>query len=62
MQKRLVAVVLIAFIGLLISGCTLDPRDMPEVSPENGFWDRYLVYPLYVAIDWFTELLFNNYG
>lgn len=62
MQKRIVAIVLMICIGLLLAGCTLDPRNMPEVSPDNGFWDRYLVYPLYVSLDWFAELLFNNYG
>lgn len=62
LQKRIVAIVLMICIGLLLAGCTLDPRNMPEVSPDNGFWDRYLVYPLYVSLDWFAELLFNNYG
>lgn len=62
MQKRFVAIILIACVGLLVAGCTVDPRNMPEVSPENGFWDRYFVYPLYLALDWFAEILFSNYG
>lgn len=61
-QKRIVPIVLLVFLGLLATGCTLDPRSMPEVSPDNGFWDKYFVYPLYVSLDWFAELFFNDYG
>lgn len=61
-KKRFTIIFLIASIALMAVGCSADPRNMPEVDPENGFWDKYLVYPLYVALDWFADVLFDNYG
>lgn len=61
-KKRVFTVIMITSVVLLIAGCSADPRNMPPPSPENGFWDQFFVYPLNVALEWFADLLFSNYG
>lgn len=63
LTKRFVIAALIACAVLFIAGCSIDQiDDLPEIDPENGIWDKYFVYPLYLALDWFADLLFGSYG
>jgi YidC/Oxa1 family membrane protein insertase len=50
----------IAFL-LIASGCSMDPATNP-IEPENSIWDKYFVFPLSEALDWFALHLFNEYG
>lgn len=61
-KKRFLTVLLIALTFLLLVGCSVDPREMPPPSPDNGFWDRFFVFPLNVTLEWFADLLFSSYG
>lgn len=62
LKKRFFTVIMIASVVLLVAGCSVDPRNMPPPSPENGFWDKFFVFPLNFVLEWFADLLFNNYG
>lgn len=62
LKKRQFALSVIAFVTLFTAGCSVDPRNMPPVSPDNGFWDKFFVYPLNLGLEFFADLLFNNYG
>src|SRR5690606_26726338 len=51
---------------LLASGCT---NIEAPIDPEGGIWDRYFVYPLARALDYFAKLLnpsgdvaYDHYG
>ncbi|WP_127587586.1 membrane protein insertase YidC [Paenibacillus koleovorans] len=47
---------------LVLAGCgTMDPEKNP-INPANGFWDKFFIYPLSTLMDWFAELLWNQYG
>ena len=51
-RKLLVAFLLISFM-LLATGCNYDQ----PIDPANGIWDKYFVFPLSWAIDYFAVLL-----
>lgn len=48
-------------VTVILAGCSMDPTVNP-VDPENGFWDRYFVYPLSEALDWFAGIFWDEYG
>jgi YidC/Oxa1 family membrane protein insertase len=54
------AIFAIAFL-ILASGCSMDPTTSP-IDPENSVWDKYFVFPLSEALDWFAVRLFDEYG
>nr|WP_054951689.1 membrane protein insertase YidC [Numidum massiliense] len=45
-----------------MAGCSTADLQKKEIDPNNGFWDRFFVYPLNLALEWFAKLLFNIYG
>lgn len=51
----------ISIILLLLSGCTTAAQLAP-IDPNRGIWDKYFVNPLSLAMDWFADLLFGQYG
>lgn len=48
-------------ILLFTSGCSSAAQKKP-IDPINSFWDRYAIYPLSKALDWFAAHLFGQYG
>lgn len=60
MQKRFVIVLLFIAIVLLSTGCSANPNT--PIDPGSGIWDKYFVYPLALALDYFANLFFGNYG
>lgn len=60
MKKRSIIGLMLIVIVLLSSGCAASP-DTP-VDPSNGIWDKFFVYPLSMALDFFGDLFLNNYG
>ncbi|WP_166245803.1 membrane protein insertase YidC [Paenibacillus turpanensis] len=60
-RKRLLLVFALSTI-LVLSGCSaVDPASNP-IDPNNGFWDRYFVFPISFLLDWFAELTGGQYG
>lgn len=47
-------------IVFVSTGCSASPNT--PVDPSNGIWDKFFVYPLSVTLDFFADVLFNNYG
>lgn len=60
MKKRFTIILLLLAIVLISTGCAASP-DSP-IDPSNGIWDKFFVFPLSEALDFFANLLFNNYG
>jgi len=60
LKKRSIIGLMLIVIVLLSSGCAASP-DTP-VDPSNGIWDKFFVYPLSMALDFFGDLFLNNYG
>lgn len=61
-DRYIVTILLIAVVGVLLTGCSPDPSAYKKLDPENaGIWDRYFVIPLSDLLDWFQSLL-GNYG
>lgn len=61
-DRYIVTILLIAVVGVLLTGCSPDPSAYKKLDPENaGIWDRYFVIPLSDLLDWFQTLL-GNYG
>lgn len=58
MSRRLKLSGLLFAVILLIAGCSVDPNVNPV--DNEGFWDRYFVYPLSVTLDWFSQ--YGGYG
>lgn len=59
MTRRFATLLPLAFLLLLLAGCT--PATTP-IDPNNGVWDKYFVYPLAYVLDWFAALLWGQYG
>lgn len=49
---------------VLLSGCTADaiPTIPTDELSQGGFWQKFIVYPFAMALDFFAGLLFNQYG
>lgn len=61
MKKKFLIVLLLLVIIALSTGCT--PEDLRKpIDPDNGFWDKYFVYPISWILDFFAGIFFNNYG
>lgn len=62
-RKPLMIAGLLLFV-ILLSGCTADhiPTIPPEELAQGGFWQRYIVYPFMVTLDFLAGLFFNQYG
>lgn len=56
-KRILLAVMLLA----VLTGCSMDPAVNP-IDPDNGFWDRYFVFPLSFSLDWLADLMWEEYG
>lgn len=61
-RKRYVAITLIICFAVVMAGCSTADLQKKEIDPNNGFWDRFFVCPLNLALEWFAKLLFNIYG
>jgi len=59
LTRRFATLLPLAFLLLLLAGCT--PATTP-IDPNNGVWDKYFVYPLAYVLDWFAALLWGQYG
>jgi len=62
-RKPLLVIGLLLFV-VLLSGCSTSaiPTIPTEELAQGGFWQRYIVYPFALSLDFFAELLFNQYG
>lgn len=49
---------------ILLSGCSTDaiPTIPTNELPQGGFWQRYIVYPFALSLDFFAGILFGQYG
>lgn len=59
MKKRLGLVLLLSVVGLLLAGCT--EINQPITEDSEGFWNKFIVWPLVSLITLFKELL-GTYG
>ena len=59
MKKRLGLIVMISAIALLLAGCS--EFQEPITADSEGFWNKYIVWPLVSLITLFKELL-GTYG
>ena len=62
--KRLLAVLAVASIAVILTGCT--PTGSQQVAPishtSGNWWDRWIVYYVSQFLLWLAKLLGNNYG
>ncbi len=61
MKRKLMIVLLFIAIIFISTGCSAEALRAP-IDPNNGFWDKYFVYPISWVLDFFAELFMNNYG
>lgn len=61
MKKKLLIVLLLFAVIVLSTGCTAEDLKKP-IDPDNGFWDKYFVYPISWVLDFFAGIFFSNYG
>lgn len=59
MRKRLGLIVMLSALALLLAGCT--EFNEPIYADSEGFWNKYIVWPLVSLITLFKELL-GTYG
>ncbi len=59
MNKRIVLLVSLIAVSLLLAGCT--EFDQPISVDSEGFWNKFIVWPLVSAITYFKDLL-GTYG
>ncbi|WP_420330248.1 membrane protein insertase YidC [Paenibacillus contaminans] len=62
MSRRLLPAISLAFTFMLLAGCGTNPSKIAESGQRSGFWDTYFVGPISDVLDWFAELLWNEYG
>lgn len=60
-NRKYVGLLLLVTAFVTLTGCAPDPSQFKPVDPNGGFWDRFFVYPLSIALDAFKDLL-GNYG
>ncbi|GAB2717200.1 YidC family membrane integrase SpoIIIJ [Paenibacillus thermoaerophilus] len=62
-KQRMIWISLAMAMLVLMTGCsTMNPQTNP-IDPETaGFFTKYFVYPLSEALDFFADLLWNEYG
>ncbi|HEY0827021.1 MAG TPA: membrane protein insertase YidC [Bacilli bacterium] len=58
MSRKLLKWLPFTFVLLVLTGCSMDK----PIDPDNGFWDKYLVNPVSVSLDWFADNLWGSYG
>lgn len=59
MKKKLLIFSAIIILSVLLTGCNITEPITPD---SDGFWDKYIVYPLSWIITYFAELMGENYG
>lgn len=59
LNKRIVLLIALMGMTLLLAGCM--EFDQPITDQSEGFWNRFIVWPLVSAITYFQELL-GTYG
>lgn len=59
MKKRFGLILMLSIVGLLLAGCT--EFNEPIYEDSEGFWNKYIVWPLVSLITLFKELL-GTYG
>ncbi|MDF2647801.1 MAG: yidC [Paenibacillus sp.] len=61
-RRRIYTLTLLSLMILVLAGCgSMSPETNP-INPDNGFWDRFFIYPLSSLMDWFADVLWNQYG
>ncbi|MGD9677748.1 MAG: membrane protein insertase YidC [Vulcanibacillus sp.] len=61
MNKKIIFILLLIAIVLLSTGCSAEDLKKP-IDPNNGFWDKYFVYPISWTLDFFAGIFLKNYG
>lgn len=61
MSRRMKIAGILLLLVAVLAGCSADPASNP-IDPENGFWDRFFVYPLSQTLDWFANIFWDEYG
>lgn len=56
MSRKLSIVIVLMALMLVLSGCGAEGLAKP-IDPENGFWDRYFVFPLAWTLEFFATKL-----
>jgi YidC/Oxa1 family membrane protein insertase len=59
LNKRIVLLISLIAVSLLLAGCT--EFEQPISADSEGFWNKFIVWPLVSAITYFKELL-GTYG
>lgn len=63
MTRRLLLLIPALTLLLVLSGCSTSALSVINYSdPELGFFTKYFIVPLAQLMDWFADLLFNQYG
>ncbi|MDF7639923.1 membrane protein insertase YidC [Lactobacillus sp. ESL0791] len=61
--KRLVAVLAVALLAVVLTGCAVNTKQQPPISHASGnWWDRWILYYMSVFILWLAKLVGNSYG
>jgi YidC/Oxa1 family membrane protein insertase len=69
LSRKIVLVLLFITLITVLAGCNFEETIEPNTWEDRGIWDKYFVYPLSFAIDYFATLLnptednrFDRYG
>ena len=60
MKKRITLIIGLILIVALLAGCT--ETNIPITSESEGFWNKYIVYPLSLLIVKIAEFAGGNFG
>lgn len=62
--RKPVLVSALILLTVLLTGCSVDGiATIPtEELVNRGFWNRFIVYPMALSLDFFAGLLMNQYG
>lgn len=62
MSRRLLRFWPLLLLVLFLSGCSSTMSKLPPAGERHGFWVTYCVGPLSDLLDWFADILFDQYG
>lgn len=61
MKRRIIVILMLVALVVLLTGCTMDPKSIEELSNGNFFFSTF-VYPLALLLGWLHDILWNQYG
>ncbi|GAA0378007.1 membrane protein insertase YidC [Bacillus horti] len=62
MSRKLLLIPVLMILMIVLAGCGMEDSGlMKPIDPENGFWDRYFVFPLAWLLEYFATTL-NSSG